>query len=480
MTLVAGIDSGTQSTKVELRDIETGRIVASGRGSHQPATPPRSEQDPSSWWDALVSALRQCGDRVAAVDAVAVAAQQHGLVVLDSSDQPLRPAKLWNDTTSAPQAASLVERIGAPRWAQACGSVPVPAFTVTKLAWLVELEPALADGIARIALPHDYLTLRLTGQHVTDRGDASGTGWFDAAAGRYRADLLELVGGRSGDDWATTLPRVVPFGAVAGTVNLEAASATGLAEGTPVAAGTGDNMGAALGMGLGRGDIAMSLGTSGAVYAVSDSPTRDGSGAVAGFCDATEFYLPLVCTLNATRVTDTVASWLNASQDELAVAALRSAPGAGGVTLVPYFDGERTPNLPNATGSLGGLTNSTHADDLARAAHEGVVCSLLDGVDALNAAGATAHGRLHLVGGGAHSRAFRQITADCWGSSVYVPAIAEAVAAGACVAAAALLGISPQDAAAQWGLNAGDEVSPTIGAAAPEVRAGYRRAAEGR
>lgn len=475
--LVAGIDSSTQSTKVEMRDAETGSVVAAGRAPHPPAEVPCSEQDPRAWWKALIEALSQCGPHLREVAAVSVAAQQHGLVVLDGDGEPVRPAKLWNDTTSAPLAAELVEHLGAGAWAAACGSVPVASFTVTKLAWLATHEPATAGRAVRIALPHDYLTMRLTGEHVTDRGDASGTGWFDTSVDRYRVDLLELVGGRSGAEWLEALPAVRAFDAAAGRVTPWAADVTGLPEGIVVAAGTGDNMAAALGMGLRGGDVAMSLGTSGTAYAVSAAPTHDGSGAVAGFCDAAGGFLPLVCTLNATRVTDTVAAWLGLEHEGFAAAALSAPPGSSGAVLVPYFDGERTPNLPDAAGVFTGLRNATTGDDIARAAHEGVVCALLDGVDALAAAGAAIGGRLHLVGGGARSRAYRQITADCWGAPVRVPDAAEAVAAGACVQAALHLGMALGDTADAWGLGAGPDVEPVPGADASSVRAAYRQPA---
>ena len=477
MVLVAGVDSSTQSTKVELRDIESGELAAVGRAAHPSAEPPRSEQDPRTWWAALVEAFAQCGPRLRDVAAVSVAGQQHGLVVLDAGGEPLRPAKLWNDTTSAPQAAALVERLGAETWATACGSVPVASFTVTKLAWLVEHEPHVMNRIARIALPHDYLTMRLAGRHVTDRGDASGTGWYDTAAGRYRADLLDLAGGRSGTEWVETLPEVRPFDVAAGAVTASAAAATGLPEGIPVAAGTGDNMAAALGMGLRPGDIAVSLGTSGTAYAVSAEPTHDPTGSVAGFCDAAGGFLPLVCTLNATRVTDAVARWIGLDRDVLAAAALSSPPGAGGAVMVPYLDGERTPNLPEATGSLYGLGFSTARADLARAAHEGVVCALLDGIDALAAAGASVGGRLHLVGGGARSPAYRQVAADCWGAAVRVPDAEEAVATGACAQAAQHCGLSLAEVAGAWGLGVGDDVEAAPGADPDAVRDSYRRAA---
>ena len=475
MPLVAGVDSSTQSTKVELRDVDSGDVAASGRVEHPPADPPDSEQDPRAWWRALIEALGQCRDHLRDVVAVAVAGQQHGLVVLGADGEPLRPAKLWNDTTSALQAEALVARLGAEAWVDACGSVPVASFTVTKLAWLVEHEPDVVRRIARIALPHDYLTLRLTGAHVTDRGDASGTGWYDPVRGRYRSDLIDLVGGRAGADWVEALPQIMGFDAVAGQVSKAVAESTGLREGTAVNAGTGDNMAAALGLGLRPGDIAMSLGTSGTVYAVSATPSRDPTGAVAGFCDATGNYLPLVCTLNATRVTDLVAGWLGFDRHAFSQAAMSAPAGSNGVVLVPYLDGERTPNLPDASGVLFGIRTDTTRSDLARAAHEGVVCGLLAGVDALIAAGATTGGRLHLTGGGARSRSYRQILAECWGMPLRVPEVQEAVATGACALAAQLAGLPLADVAAAWGLADGYDVEPArVGPSAEAASASIR------
>ncbi len=459
MPLVAGVDSSTQSTKVELRDIESGSVVATGRAPHPSTDPPRSEQDPESWWEALAVAFAETGGHRADVVAVAVAGQQHGLVLLDEFDSPLRPAKLWNDTESAPQAAALVERLGAAAWAEACGSVPVASFTISKLAWTVEHHPDLIDRIARVMLPHDYLTYRLCGEQVSDRGDASGGGWFDAEAGEYRADLLALVGGL--DDWVSKLSRVLGPAETAGVVGADAAKALGIAAGVPVAAGTGDNMAAALGLGLRPGDLAMSLGTSGVVYAVSPVSTHDPTGAVAGFCDATGGFLPLVCTLNATRVTDTVAGWLGFDQEQFSAAALAAPAGCNGVTLVPYFDGERTPNLPDATGTFEGLRNTTSREDLARAAHEGVARGLLHGIDALRDAGASVDGRLHLIGGGAKSPAYRQIVADLHGEPIRVPDTDETVATGACVQAAWIAGgPDPSEISVAWNLGVGADIPP--------------------
>ncbi len=459
--LAAGVDSSTQSTKVELRDIDTGELVARASASHPPTSPPVSEQDPQAWWTALVECFAQLSSHSRDVVAISVAAQQHGLVLLDDHGVPLRPAKLWNDTTSAPQAERLVAEYGAASWAQACGSVPVPSFTVTKLAWVVEHEPELVDRIAQIMLPHDYLTWRLTGRHVTDRGDASGTGWFDLRRAEYRIDLLEQAGVADAGAWLSRLPEVLAPDDATGELSREAASALGLGPGVVVGPGTGDNMGAALGLGLKPGDVVISLGTSGTVYGNSLIPAADESGAVAGFADASGGFLPLVCTLNATKVTDTVARWLGVDAAGLAALALAAPSAAEPPVLVPYFDGERTPNLPEASGLFAGLRNDTSREDLALAAHDGVLCGLLAGFDALTAAGVDASGRLLLIGGGARSAAYRQRAADLRNAQVTVPHEDETVAVGAAVQAAAISTGSPSTAIAEtWNLEQGVTVDP--------------------
>ncbi len=472
MPLVVGVDSSTQSTKVEARDLDTGRVVSTGTARHPATSPPVSEQDPEAWWSALVAACGQLGDARTDVAAISVAGQQHGLVLLDRAGQPLRPAKLWNDTTSAPQAARLVASLGADRWAALTGSVPVAAFTIAKLAWIGDHETELLASVAHLMLPHDYLTWRLCGEFVTDRGDASGTGWFDAATGALHANLIEHATGVPAAAWRGRLPSVLGPTEVAGTLTADAATALGLPGDVVVGPGTGDNMGAALGLGLHTGDAAISLGTSGTVFAVSSTPTRDPSGAVAGFASASGDFLPLVCTLNATKVSDTVARWLGTEPAGLAELALAAADDPGTVRLVPYFDGERTPNLPDATGTLVGLTNSTTREQLALAAHDGVLCGLLDGRDALAKVGASVDGRVFLVGGGARSAAYRQRAADLTGAPVTVPDADEVVATGAALQAAAVVdGHAPNEVAARWGLGSGSIVEP--GRNAAEVRRDY-------
>ncbi len=474
--LVCGIDSSTQSTKVEVRAVADGTLVATGRAPHPPTSPPVSEQDPRAWWDALRTAFAHVAEHLSEVGAVAVAGQQHGLVVVDAEGQPLRDAKLWNDTTSAPQATALTERLGAQTWAQACGLVPVASFTVSKLAWLAEHEPDNLARVDRVMLPHDYLTWRLCGEHVTDRGDASGTGWWSPLRGEYDADLLATAV----DDaqaWLPRLPRVLAPDEAAGTIGSDIADELGLPAGVLVAAGTGDNMAAALGLGLQPADVVVSLGTSGTVYARSETPTADASGLVAGFADATGGYLPLVCTLNATKVTDTVGRLLGVDQPTLASLALEGPPDTVAV-LVPYLDGERSPNLPTATGLLTGLRTGTTPADLSRAAHVGVLCNLLEGGEALCRAGVDTSGRRLLIGGGARSPAYRQLAADLWAGPVVVPDAEETVATGACVQAATVVSGSVFDqVTADWGLGAGTVVEPSGNVDAAGQRAAYRVAA---
>jgi len=456
MTLVAGVDSSTQSCKVEVRDAETGGLVGSGRAAHPPASPPRSEQDPTAWWDALTAARAAAGHE-ADVAASSVAAQQHGLVVTDAAGAPLRPAKLWNDTESAPDAGWLLGQLdgGPAAWARACGSVPVAAFTIAKLSWLHRSEPDVFGRMERVMLPHDWLAWRLTGEFGTDRGDASGTGYWSPAAGDYRLDLLQVVDREI--DWAALVPPVLS---------------------PELATGTGDNMAAALGLGLRPGDVAISLGTSGTVFAVSDTPTHDPTGAVAGFADATGRYLPLVCTLNATKVTDTVAGWLGVDHAGLDALALAAPTGSRGATLLPYFDGERTPNRPDAAGVLTGLRADSTREDVARAAYEGVVCGLLDGLDALVVAAVRVDGRLFLVGGGVRSTAYRHVVADLAQRPVTVVDAPELVALGASVQAAARATDAPiADVQDAWGLGSGTTTDPTASAdAVAETRALYAAA----
>lgn len=471
MPVVLGIDSSTQSTKVEARDLATGQVLASASARHPATSPPRSEQDPTSWWTAMRSALHELGEIRRQVVALSVAGQQHGLVLIDEHGAAVRPAKLWNDTESAPEAERLVAEWSAAAWADATGTVPVPAITITKLAWVAEHEPEALARTAKVMLPHDYLTWRLTGRHVTDRGDASGTGWFDPVENRY---LPELVARAIGDvEFSGELPVVLDPDEAAGPLLPAVAEELGLPLDVLVGPGSGDNMSAALGLGLRSGDATISLGTSGTAFAVSATPTRDPSAAVAGFASADGAFLPLVCTLNATKVTDTVARWFALGPSEAADLALEAAADPGTVTVIPWFDGERTPNMPDATGTMLGITNSTTRQQIALAAHDGVLCGLLDGVDALSKVGASVDGRLFLVGGGARSVAYRQRLADLSRRAIVVPHTDETVAAGAAVQAAVVAsGDDLGTIARRWNLGTGDTIQPLHEAASVRERHG--------
>jgi xylulokinase len=454
LTLVAGVDSSTQACKVVVRDADSGALLREGRTPH----PEGTEVDPAAWERALGAAAEAAGglDDVAAVG---VGAQQHGMVCLDDTGRVVRPALLWNDTRSAGAAADLVAEGGGPRaWAEGVGSVPVASFTVTKLRWLAASEPAAAARVAAVCLPHDWLTWRLAGAGrlealATDRGDASGTGYWSPATGSYRGDLLRLALGHEPLVPAVLDPTASPGATGAGAV---------------LAPGTGDNMAAALGLGAGPGDVVVSVGTSGTVFAVSERPAADASGAVAGFADATGRFLPLVCTLNAARVLDAAAAMLGVDHRRLSELALSAPSGAGGLTLVPYLEGERTPNHPHATGALHGLqlANSTPAC-LARAAVEGLLCGLADGLDALVAEGVEVR-RVLLVGGGARSEALARIAPAVLGHPVVVPPPAEYVADGAARQAAWTLAGGTEPPGWELGEAVAHEAAPT-----PAVRERY-------
>lgn len=445
VTLVAGVDSSTQSCKVVIRELGTGAVVRTGRASH----PDGTEVDPRHWWEALQESLAQAGG-LGDVAAVSIGGQQHGMVALDADGRVIRPALLWNDTRSAGAAAALAAEIGAAEYAQRTGVVPVASFTATKLRWLADAEPANAARVAAVALPHDWLTWRLRGygpageaplgpvleELVTDRSDASGTAYFDAESGEYDRELLSLALRRDAE--AVVLPRVLrPAEAVRG-------GAGSLADGLVVGPGCGDNAGAALGLGASSGDVAVSIGTSGTVFAVADAPVRDASGTVAGFADAAGGYLPLIATLNAARVLDRIAALLGVDHGELGRLALEAEPGSGGLVLQPYFEGERTPNLPDATATLFGMTlASTTRENLARVAIEGMLAGLADGLDAVREHGVRAD-RILLVGGAAQNPAVARIAAQVFDAPVVVPEPGEYVAAGAAVQAAwALTGERP-------------------------------------
>ncbi len=446
--LVAGVDSSTQSTKVLLCEAADGAVVGQGSAPH----PPGTECDPEAWWKALQQAGAGLLDQASAI---AVAGQQHGMVVLDGDGKIIRPALLWNDLRSAAASADLItEHGGRAWWARHTGSVPNASFTVAKLRWLATHEPANAAAVARVLLPHDWLTWRLgAAEPVTDRGDASGTGYFATPRGDWLPGIAAAALGHE-----PMLPRVAAPGETVGRN----------AGGALLAPGTGDNMAAALGLGLEPGEIAVSVGTSGTVFAVSAVPAADESGAVAGFADATGRFLPLVCTVNAGLVLSAAAAMTGTDLAGLADRALAAEPGAGGITLLPYFDGERTPERPRSTGVITGLTTSNATPpNLARATVEGVLASLADAADRLAACGVP-FSRVLMIGGGARSEALRAIAPGIFGHEVDVPAPQEYVALGAARQAAWALAGTPEPPA--WPRRSGQRYS---GAPQPGIRARY-------
>ena len=433
-TLVAGVDTSTQSVKVVVRDADTGAWIREGRARH----PEGTEVDPSAWWRAFIEAC--AGGLLDGVRSISVAGQQHGMVALDDSAEIVRPALLWNDTRSAPDAESLVAELGGPQaWAEAVGSVPLAAFTVSKVRWMARQEPENADRTTRVMLPHDYLTWLLADtpeEATTDRGDASGTGYWSPAQGQYRRDLLELALGHD-----ARLPRVASPSEVVAELGGKARSLLGVDGSVPIAIGpgTGDNMGAAFALGIGPGDVVVSLGTSGTAFAGSSSPTSDASGLVAGFADASGVFLPLVCTLNAARILTSTAELLGVDMDAFAHLAMSAEPGAGGLVMLPYFDGERTPNLPNARGSLHGITRENlNSHNIARAAVEGMLGGLADAVDALVGVGVQPR-RLLVVGGAASNPAVVEVASTLVDVPVEIPPAGEYVADGAARQAAWVL-----------------------------------------
>jgi xylulokinase len=455
-TLVAGVDSSTQSTKVVVCDAATGEIVRSGRAPH----PDGTEVHPDRWWEAFGAATTD--GLLDGVAAISVGGQQHGMVALDESGEVVRDALLWNDTRSAQASRDLVDELGSAAWVDRTGSVPVPSFTVTKVRWLAEHEPENARRVAQVVLPHDWLTGQILKQgnafeqHVTDRGDASGTGYFSPADGTYLPDIQRLAFGR---EFGT--PRVLGPSEAAGTTDGDMV----------VGPGTGDNAGAALGLGLRRGDVVVSLGTSGAVFADHSVPVKDPSGDVAGFASASGGHLPLMCTLNAARVLTAAAQLVGTDLAGLDLLALAAEPGAGGLTLLPYLDGERTPNLPEATGTLGGMTRAnTTPENLARAAVEGMLANLVAGVDDLRALGVPV-ARVLLIGGASASAAVRAVAPGLFGVPVAIPEPGEYVGLGAARQAAWVLSGEPEPPS--WPVRIETTLDPPADGRGAEVLARY-------
>jgi xylulokinase len=455
--VVLGIDSGTQSTKVLAVAVETGAIVGEGRAPHSGA----NVQHPSEWWEALrvaIAAATNDGNRVVGLS---VAGQQHGCVLLDEQGDVVRPAALWNNVEAAPDAERLNREAD---FAAIVGSRLVASFTIAKLAHLARTGPDDLARTAAVGLPHDWLNFRLTGHLAPDRGDASGSGWWSPAEGAVRRDLLALAIGEAAAA-RLHVPNVLGPNECAGRLTARAAAELRLPEDAPVGPGTGDNMAAALGVGAALGELVVSLGTSGTAFAVSPTPTADPTGEVCGFADATGAFLPLTCMLNCTRVLDTIAKLLGIPRSEALERASAVSPGAGGLILLPYFEGERTPDIPHATGTMVGLTTATaEPDNILRAALDGVAAGLAYCVDALATLGISAPS-LTLTGGGAAHPAWQQAIADVTGMPVVVRSGGEHAARGAAIQAAAIVqGVPVEEIVRAWRPETIAEVEPRDGA----------------
>ncbi len=459
---VLGVDSSTQSTKVVAVNIESGEVVGEGRAPHSG----RDIQHPTEWWDALIAATRAAVTPELRVEAISVGGQQHGMVTLDAVNQVVRPAPLWNNVAAAPDA----ERLNAEAdFAAEVGTRLVASITIAKLAHLARTAPEDLARTAAVGLPHDWLNLQLTGNLATDRGEASGSGWWSPRDGRERRDLLALAVGSATAE-RLRLPEVRGPVEPAGTLRAGAAELLGLEPGIPVGPGTGDNMAAALGVGTATGEIVISLGTSGTAFAVTEQPATDDEGEVEGFADATGRFLPLVCMLNCTRVVDVMAGMAGLTREDALQRAMAAPPGAGGIVLMPYLAGERTPNLPEATGSIAGLTAENATPDLlVRAALDGVAAGLAYAVDVLGNLGVTAP-EVTLVGGGSQHPAWRQAIADATGLPVVVRGGGEHTARGAAMQAMAIATGEPIDTLVQrWRPDVVARIEPR-----PEHRDAFR------
>ncbi|AXY41038.1 xylulokinase [Halomonas sp. JS92-SW72] len=437
-----GVDCGTQSTKVVVVDVEGARILAEASRPHRliEGEGGRREQEPRHWIEALRGALGEAVSRAGldprAVRAIGVSGQQHGLVALDAAGEPVHPAKLWCDTETAPWNAQLVTRLGGEAGClDRLGLVLQTGYTASKLAWLREVHPEAYGRIATLLLPHDFLNFWLTGERVTEAGDASGTGYFDTRTRRWREDVFALIAPEL--DPERVLPRLIASREPAGMVRHEVARELGLSDGVLVSSGGGDNMLGAIGTGNIRpGLVTLSLGTSGTICAHSSAPVIADSAMVANFCASHGGWLPLICTMNVTSATTRIRELLGLDLASFEARIATAPIGAEGVTLLPFFNGERVPMLPEATASLDGLTsvNTTQAN-LCRAVVEGATLGLRYGLDQF---GALAEGaeEIRLIGGGSRSPVWRQMVADITGTPVVCPAITDAAALGAALQAA--------------------------------------------
>ena len=454
-SLVLGIDSGTQSTKVLVVDARDGRLLASAAQEYPliPNLPPGAkEQHPHTWRDAAASAIRRALRQARAsgseVKAIGVSGQQHGFVPLDASGEVIRPAKLWCDTSTIRECEELTAHLGGTKGAiKATGNAILPGFTAPKILWLKKHEPKNYQRLATVMLPHDYLNFWLTGDAVMEYGDASGTALMDVRKRKWSEDVLRAID----KELAEKLPRLVRSDAPAGALQPSTAPQLDLLPGTLVSAGGGDNMMGAIGTGNTReGVITASFGTSGTIYACAEKPVVDPKGEIAAFCDSTNRWLPLLCTMNVTVATEMVREDFGWSHEKFAAEASRIPPGSNGLLLLPYFEGERTPNVPEGTGVWFGVNARTfEAAHFARAAMEGVTLGMNYGLRRLTSLGVKPT-QIRATGGGSRSKVWRQIMADVFNAEVVTLKISEGAAFGAA-----------HQALWCWRLQSGEKISIT-------------------
>lgn len=442
MKLVAGVDSSTQSCKVEIREQSNGKLVSVGVAPHEPTFPPKSEQEPDHWWNAFLLAFQKATENQAvdknSIDAIAVTAQCHGMVTLDEQLNVIRPAKLWNDTQSASQSQDLVEKYGRDYWINQVGSLIGPSFTLTKVLWLKENEPENFKKTKKFCLPHDFLTARLSNRLVTDRAGATCTGYYSIKDGQWINEILENIDKTK--DWNNALPEVLGPQTEVSKISEEVAKQLGLNKTVQVGPGTGDQMASCIGLGTREGDFVFSIGTSAVIFTVSSNPVYDLTGLVNGMADSSGKFMPVMVGLNGTKVTDWAAKIMNCSIEELGELALSAELDENSAVMAAFFDGERTPNLPYATGMIAGLTSLTDRNKFARCIFDGVLLPLVKNYKFLKSLVKKSDGRIILTGGAAKGKAYRQILADLLQKDVYILDVEESSARGACIQAAAIAG----------------------------------------
>ena len=439
-TLLIGIDSGTQSTKALVVDAYTGKVLGSGAQAYDliPNLPAGAkEQHPHTWRDATAKAMRlalwQAKAKLGEVVAIGVSGQQHGFVPLDKNGQVIRPAKLWCDTSTAAEGEEIMATLGGQKATiKALGNAVLPGFTASKILWLKKHEPKNFARLATILLPHDYLNFWLTGEKVMEFGDASGTALLDVRKRKWSAPVLKAIDA----DLMGTLPEISPSDQPAGTLQAGTAKELGLNPGVLVSAGSGDNMMGAIGTGnTAPGVITASFGTSGTIYACAGKPVVDPQGEIGALCDSTNRWLPLLCTMNVTVATEMVRQDFGWTHEKFAAEAAKAKPGCDGLLLLPYLEGERTPNVPAGTGVFLGVNSRTFtAAHYARAAMEGVTLGMNYGLRRLAELGVKPK-QIRATGGGAKSRLWRQIMADVFNAEVVTLKVGEGAAYGAALQA---------------------------------------------